>query len=120
MRRNITATALAVALALSMFATAASAQEGSPLDEPHDHALLIGVDVEFVDGPLPYVIHGFDRCVSLAGGNHVPLHAHHDRVHMGRAGEALLEAGHLVVPLGLLGFGSCAELEAALPFPPQA
>jgi len=113
--------AMVIALALSLFAGVASAQDRPPpFDQPHTHALLIGVDVDWVIPPPglpPYVINGFDRCVEVAGGRPVPLEAHHDRVHFGRAGEALVGAGNLVVPLGILGFASCAELESALPFP---
>jgi hypothetical protein len=114
---------LIIALALLVSAlsgTAAAQDRPPPFDQPHDHVLLIGADVEWVTpapGLPPYVIHGFDRCVPLAGGHAVPLKAHHDRVHFGRAGQALVSAGHLVIPLGILGFSSCAELEAALPFP---
>jgi hypothetical protein len=122
MRRSITATAMVIALALSVFASTASADghRPPPFNQPHTHALLVGADVEWVTpqpGLPPYVIHGFDRCVPLAGGRTVPLDAHHDRVHFGRAGEALIEAGHLVVPLSIFGLDSCAELEALLPFP---
>jgi hypothetical protein len=121
MRRSITAMAMVIALALSLFAGPASAQDRPPpFNQPHNHVLLIGADVEWVTpspGLPPYVIKGFDRCVELAGGKPVPLNAHHDRVHFGRAGEALIGAGHLVVPLGILGFDSCADLENGLPFP---
>ena len=121
--RRLTVLVAVVVMLLGLVAGPAAADRPPPFDEPHNHALLIGADVEFLEEPPPgvppYIIHGFRRCVELAGGQPVPLQAHHDRVHFGRAGEALIGAGHLVVPLGILGFDSCAALEAALPFPPQ-
>jgi hypothetical protein len=121
MRKRVVATAMMLALAMSLFASAAMAQDRPPpFDQPHNHVLLIGADVEWVEpapGLPPYRIHGFDKCVPLANGQPVPLNAHHDRVHFGTAGGALVSAGHLVIPLSIFGLSSCAELKAALPFP---
>jgi hypothetical protein len=120
-RRLVVLTA-ALALAIGLLAAPASADtRPPPFNQPHGHVLLIGADVDWVGGAPPYRINSYKRCVELAGGRSVPLHAHHDRVHFGRAGQALAAAGHLVVPLNIIpGIDSCADLSAAgLPFPPQ-
>jgi hypothetical protein len=123
-RRLVVLTA-ALALAIGLLAAPASADtRPPPFNQPHGHVLLIGADVTWIQPPPgapPYVINSYERCVELAGGRPVPLHAHHDRVHFGRAGQALAAAGHLVVPLNIIpGIDSCADLSAAgLPFPPQ-
>jgi hypothetical protein len=89
---------------------------------PHGHVLLHGAQIEFVEpqpGAPPYRILGFDRCTELANARKLPLHAHHDRVHFGQAGQAVQRGGLFVVPLDPLfpGIESCADLEAALPYP---
>jgi hypothetical protein len=129
MRRTITLLSVfGMLLALSVPATA---EEHPPsLDHPHSHALLIGVDIEWIEptpGAPPYVIHGFDKCVELAGGKALKHNRFHENIHFGRAGQALGGAGHLVVPVGffaqIFGFeDSCAGFEAFLnaagSFPP--
>jgi hypothetical protein len=117
--RRTTTLLTVLLLAMSTLAAPASAQ-GWP---DHGHLLLIGAVVEPVANPPqgspPYRIHGFDRCVELANGRHVPLHAHHDRVHFGRAGQALIGAGHQVVPTHPIfpNIHTCDDLRAALPYP---
>jgi hypothetical protein len=113
-------TALLVAYAIAMLP--AVADQHTPFDHPHGHALLVGADVTWVDpapGMPPYVINDYARCVELAGGRPVPLHAHHGRLHFGIAGGALVQGGHLVVPLGIIpGIDTCADIaEIPLPFP---
>jgi hypothetical protein len=113
---------------LVVLAIPAAADQHSPLDHPHTHALLIGADIEWVTpGPNapPYVIHGFDRCVELAGGKALKHNRFHENIHFGHAGEALAtRAGHLVVPLSVFGLESCGQLaaiiEATGSFPPPA
>jgi hypothetical protein len=108
---------------LVVLAIPAAADHHTPLDHPHTHALLIGADIEWVDATPPYVIHGFDRCVELAGGKALKHNRFHQNIHFGRAGEALAtRAGHLIVPLSLFGLDSCDQLaaivEQAGSFPP--
>jgi hypothetical protein len=121
MKRIAVALAFLLAAAVSVLAAPASAEEHPPAFPPHGHLLLIGAEIgpPVAPGP-PYQVLGFKRCVELAAGNPVPLHAHHDRVHFGRAGRALATAGQFVVPLDPVfpGIHSCADLQAALPFPP--
>lgn len=115
MRRS-TALILATLLALSALVAPAAADEhppGSPFDHPHTHALLIGADVTWTGGSPPYTINDYRRCVDLAGGKALRTNVHHERLHFGRAGQALAGAGHLVVPIGILGYpGGCEQLDA--------
>jgi hypothetical protein len=121
MKRTITL--LSVLGMLFVLAVPAAADHHTPLDHPHTHALLIGADVDWVGGSPPYVINGFDRCVELAGGKALKHNRFHQNIHFGRAGEALGEAGHLVVPLSLFGMSGCDDLEAFIDlhgsFPPS-
>jgi hypothetical protein len=83
----------------------------------HPHMLVQRPVVDVIDGTL-YLV-GFRKCVDLASGREVPLNAHHDHIHTGRAGQALFEhAGHAVVPAApLTPWANCAALQAALPIP---
>ena len=59
---------------------------------PHGHMLIQGVKF----GPEGVT---YRKCVDLANNQVLPLHVHHEKVHFGRAGEALrTNAGHFVVP----------------------
>jgi hypothetical protein len=85
-------------LALGMLATPAAASS-----HPHPHAMLLHAEWEG-SGPGT-VVHSFERCVDLAGGQALrKTHPHHESVHTGRASAALANAGHLVVPL------TCAQV----------
>lgn len=101
--------ALLGALGLVVVGAAAPAQahDHGPLPE-HGHVLVLGVQW---DGEEPV---GFRKCIDLAGGNALPLKAHHQTVHQGRAGEALFSAGHIVAPTAPLWpeVRNCADLEA--------
>lgn len=112
----------AMGLLLAVLGSPAAADQHTPLDQPHVHALLIGVDATWGGGSPPYVIHGFDRCVELAGGKALNHNRFHHNIHFGRAGQALVEAGHLVVPLSVFGMSDCEDLEAFIAahgsFPP--
>lgn len=122
-----TVTLLSVLAMLLVLVVPAAADQHTPLDHPHTHALLIGADLTWPEPPPedapPYVIHGFDRCVDLAGGKALKHNRFHQNIHFGRAGAALVEAGHLVVPLSVFGFDGCADLEGFIDevgaFPPQ-
>ena len=66
---------------------------GQPGPDPHPHMLVQRPVVE--NGHLV----GFRKCVDLAAGRTVPLHAHHEHIPTGTAGAALSEkAGHWVIP----------------------
>jgi hypothetical protein len=113
MKRWLVVTLVIVGLAGTL-AGIVLAQNGDPLPE-HPHMLVQRPVVGFVDGSFALV--GWRKCVDLAAGRSVPLHAHHSHVHVGRAGQALFEnAGHAVVPGSpLTPWANCAALEAALP-----
>jgi hypothetical protein len=88
---------VAVLLAMAMVAGPASAQSQDWDDvvlqptHPHPHVLLIGVDFEAFT---------YERCVDLAGGQALPKANHHNLVHRGTAGAALIGSGktHVVAP----------------------
>lgn len=89
--------------ALVAAAGVAFAEEPLP---PHPHMLVL--HLEFENGqPV-----GFGKCIDVAAGRSVPLHAHHDHIHTGRAGQALSSAGHAVIPgAPVTPWANCAELE---------
>jgi hypothetical protein len=91
----------------SVTASADGHGEGLP---PHGHVMLLHADWEG-SGPGT-VIKSYAKCVDVAGGNIQP--AHHDTIHMGRAGQALrTKAGHLVIPT--FGGWTCADLAGLIP-----
>jgi hypothetical protein len=112
MRRALILVAAMTLLALSAVG-AGSAQEHELPDHPH--MLLLGFEIGEVDGALALV--GWRKCVDLAAGHSVPLHAHHDQLHFGPVGDVLADnAGHAVVGgAPLSSWEGCAGLEAALP-----
>lgn len=70
--------------------------------------MLLGMQFDETGEPI-----GFGRCVDLAGGRAVPLHANHDNLHIlagGAASEALMgKANHWVIPsAGLAPWDDCA------------
>lgn len=105
MRRTLILMA-AFALGLLAFATTASAGGHEWHVEPHGHVMLIGVEMEAVEGGS---LVSFDRCVEFAAGRALKTPAHHHSVHTGRAGGspfvqgALWNAGNAVVPLAPFG-----------------
>ena len=101
MRRTITLLAT-LALMLGVFVGAASANGGPP---PHGHMLILGI--EFGPGGVTY-----EKCVDLANNQALPLHAHHEALHIGKGGEQLfVNAGHLVVPTApFIPIRDCAHL----------
>jgi hypothetical protein len=107
--------ALVVVVVLGLFAAPVSAHEEEPSLPEHGHMLLqrpdfvlVGVDDEYATIQLT-----FRRCVDLAGGRALPLHAHHDTVHTGRAGQALWEmTPNGVIPAGISPWANCADLIA--------
>ena len=114
MKRTLTVLTT-LALVLGLVAMPAAAQ-GPP---EHGHVLLLGVEtVPNPDYPAagpPVFVTGFRKCVDIANARPLPLHVHHDTIHMGHAGHALRSAGHLVVPLApLTPYTSCADIEAEL------
>jgi len=100
MKRIITLFAV-LAMMTGLFATAASAAEHIP---PHGHMLVLGVEF----GPAGPT---YRKCVDLANNQALRLNAHHAHLHFGRAGEAQLAAGHVVVPTTpFSGIRDCAHL----------
>jgi hypothetical protein len=99
LRRRAAAVLATAALALAALATPSLADGTPDLSRPHQHALLLHVELE----PFSY-----GACVDLAGARALRTNTHHETVHTGHAGAALQRAGHLVVPY------TCAQLEAAL------
>jgi hypothetical protein len=109
--RRILTTLAAMLLALTMLAGPVAAQ-----DEPHGHMLVQHPEfgVVLVDGEPWFGVTSIRRCVDLAAGRHLPLHAHHATIHTGTAGEMLAERANIhIVPT--FEYANCAELEAALP-----
>ena len=90
------ATAAAAALAVPANPAAADEHEAPAPIPPHPHLLVIGAEVDF-SGEEPVLL-DYRRCVDIAANQALPLNAHHEHVHFGRAGEALMQAGHLFVP----------------------
>ncbi len=91
--RKLLMIGLSLVLSLGAFGGAALAEDDNDNGIPdHRHFLLIHADID--DG----VLLGFQNCTELAGGQVLPNAVHHDLVHFGTAGEALSNAGHLVLP----------------------
>lgn len=83
-----------VVLVVGMLVVVAAASAQEPEFEPHPHMLVLGLELDESGEPV-----GFRKCVDLAGGQALPLTAHHQNVHFGTAGEVLFtKAGHAVVP----------------------
>lgn len=99
-------------MTLGMVGVASATDHGHPWPE-HGHIKLLHAEWTG-SGPTTEVT-SYRKCIDVAGGN-TNDHAHHTTIHRGRAGQALAQAGHLVIPTTPLGpFADCAELEAALP-----
>lgn len=114
MKRGVTLFAVLV-LALSMFAGVSAADEpGATPEHGHIrllHATWMGPGV----GPDTEVL-SYRKCIDVAGGNALPLQAHHNTVHTGRAGQALRGAGHLTIPtVPLTEIRGCADLPPSIP-----
>ena len=105
-KRAITLVA-ALALMMGLFPGMASANGGPP---PHGHMLILGLEF----GPEGVT---YRKCVDLASNRALPLHAHHEHVHTGKAGEALFtRAGHAAVPTAPYSpFLNCAHLAELFP-----
>ena len=80
-------------MALGLAATVAVGFSATPATAdlpPHPHILLIGTDIEIVEGENPpFIVHSFERCVDIASNRTLRLNAHHQHFHFGAAGEAL-------------------------------
>ena len=112
MRRVVVLTVLLALLAITVAGVGVAEEPQLP---DHPHMLVLHIEVGEVDG-IPAVL-GWRRCIDLAAGHPVPLHAHHDHLHFGPVGEVLFDnAGHAVVGGAPLSpWAGCAGLEAALP-----
>lgn len=99
----------AVSLALAFFVLfgIGVAHDHAPSPE-HPHMLVLGIEL---DGETPV---SYRKCVDLAAGQALPLKAHHDHLHTGRAGLAQSRAGNVVVPgAPLTPWADCDALIAA-------
>jgi hypothetical protein len=112
MRRALIVVAAMALLAVSAVGAGTAQEHGIP---DHPHMLVLGIEIGEVEGS--FAVLGWRKCVDLAAGQPVPLHAHHDQLHFGPVNDVLFDdAGHAV--LGGAPFGpweGCAGLEAALP-----
>lgn len=75
---------------------------------PHAHLFVTGIELDST-GEWPLSI---KKCRPLANGEPVPIQAHHENLHTGRAGDAQWEAGNAVVPVipGATPWTDCASL----------
>jgi hypothetical protein len=99
--RRLGTVAAAAAVTTGLLAAPAMADEPVPelVWREHGHVLLLGADVDLTEGPPQ--VNGFERCVPLANGRQLKLSQHHEKLHMGRANEALItQAGHIIQPTG--------------------
>jgi len=73
--------------------------------------LVMGVKYG-AEGPI-----GFEKCVDLAAGRALPLNAHHEHAHTGRAGDAIsrTETKFVVPTAGLTPWANCAEFKMFFP-----
>jgi hypothetical protein len=113
--RRIMMLVAALAAVLGMVAMPATAHEepGTPL---HGHVRLLHAEWTGPGVGPETVLISYGKCIDLAGGKALPLQAHHETVHTGRAGAALRGAGHLTIPTyPLTPFRNCAELAGLLP-----
>ena len=97
---RLMAAVLAAVLMIVTLPAIADADSHPDFSEPHAHALLLHAETipnPGVPGPPLFPI-GYERCVDLAAGEALPRNSHHGTLHTGRAGQALAQAGHLVVP----------------------
>lgn len=105
---------LMVVLALAVLALAATAMVRANGEIPrHPHMLVLGLEF----GPTGIT---YKKCVDLAHNQPLPLNAHHEHVHFGKAGEALrTNAGHFAIPAAPFSdINNCAHL-AELFGPPR-
>ncbi len=96
-------------------------EHGQTPDHPHMLVQAPEIGVIFIaEQPFVAVV-GWRKCVDLAAGRNVPLNAHHDGIHTGRAGQALFENADIWVVPGapLTPWANCAALRSALPIPLQ-
>jgi hypothetical protein len=106
---------LAVFLVAALLAAVSAAPVAAQEPPEHPHMLLVHFEFDPEMGDFGALV-GFHRCIDLAAGKALPLHAHHTTVHTGVAGGALFSAGHVVIPgAPLTPWADCAALTAALP-----
>lgn len=112
----------AILVAVGAVAPAVATEHDHDVPE-HPHVMLTNFEVVDVGDPSTPMDDevAFDQCIDLAGGNAIPLEAHHHSLHTGTAGfgdpsVGITRAGHVVVPLepypGGLPFDGCDEIEA--------
>ena len=103
--------------AIAMLGVVFAHEHGATPDHPHMLVQAPQIDVIYIDDVAWAAVVGWRKCVDLAGGRNVPLQAHHDGIHTGRAGEALFENANIWVVPGapLTPWASCAALRDDLP-----
>ena len=102
MRKTMTLVA-AMLMMLGLLAGTAGARPPSDSPDAHGHIKLLHVEFDATGEPI-----GYAKCIDVAGGNR-NSHAHHSTIHTGRAGQALAQAGHMVVPTAnLTPWADCA------------
>jgi hypothetical protein len=110
---------LVLLVAMALLGVVFAQEHGPPPAHPHMlvQAPQLGV-IYIEDVPFEAVV-GWRKCVDLAGGRTVPLQAHHDGVHTGRAGAALFENANIWAIPGapITPWANCAALRSALPIP---
>jgi hypothetical protein len=84
---------VAVILAALMLTGSIATTAASQTFVEHPHMLVTGVVFDAEGEPVSY-----RNCVDLANNRSLPLHAHHDNLHFGRAGQAVQRGGNVVVP----------------------
>ena len=110
---------LVLVAAMALLGIVLAHEYGHTPDHPHMLVQRPQIDVVFI-GETPFVaVVGWRTCVDLAAGRNVPLNAHHDGIHTGRAGQALFENANIWIIPGapLTDWANCAALTAALPIP---
>ena len=94
-----------------MALSAPAHSDEEPATPLHSHLHVLGVVYNQAGDPVD-----FAKCKPLANGRALPLNAHHDNLHTGRAGEAQWNAGNAVLPVfpGLTPWRDCATLKELL------
>jgi hypothetical protein len=110
---------LALLVAMAVLGIVLAHDHGPTPDHPHMLVRSPEFGVVFIDDTPFIAVVGWRKCVDVAGGRNVPLRAHHDGLHTGRAGEALFANADIWIVPGapITPWANCAALSAALPIP---
>lgn len=98
------AIAAASAATLAFSGTTTSATKHDVEEHGHVKLLHVQIDFEFENDQLVTAdLTGYARCIDHRAGRGKSWRAHHHSIHTGNAGDALFDAGHLVIPVHPLG-----------------